>query len=375
MANWKQILTEADISTSLKTISVVSDPGGTWGTSDITLNSFDSTLKFVNGTGITINTDTANDAIRITASADANTTYSLGTEAVDTASSKIRLTGSDSTDDDVTIAAGTGLSIAESGDTITLTNTVTNTDTNTTYTLDTVTVNSAAAKIRLSDSSSPTVNDDITLAAGTGLTVAESGDTITFTNSVSNTDVNVSNANLRTALANLESANGATDETLTIGADSGDTIGITGHMTIAGDLTVNGTSTSLKVSTLEVNDKIITLAHADSASGTSGDNAGIEVMTNTTKFPTIRYTGAVSADSAVGSVGSSARTGWTAQGEGSSDNFGEIMISKYSTSAPGSSDAGMGVGSLWIKTDADGETPSNTKIYIRVGDTPGSPTP
>tara|TARA_Y100000356_G_scaffold27352_1_gene19402 strand:+ start:3438 stop:4559 length:1122 start_codon:yes stop_codon:yes gene_type:complete len=373
MANWKQILTEADLSTSLKTIAVVSDPGGTWGTNNITLNSFDSTLKFVNGTGITIQTDTANDAIKITASADANTTYTLGTETVDSASSKIRLTGSDSSTEDIIIAAGTGLSIAESGDTITLTNTVSNTDTDTTYSLDTVTVNAAAAKIRLSDSNSPAGTDDITLAAGTGLSVAETGDTITFTNTVSNTDVNVSNANLRTALANLESPNGSgTDETMTIGADAGDTLSITGSMTIGGDLTVNGSSTTLKVSTLEVNDKIITLAHSDSPTGTTGDDAGIEVMSNSTKYATIKYSGA---NGQASDVGSSVRTGWMAQGEGSSDNFGEIMVAKYSASAPTSSNDGMGVGSLWIKTDADGETSSSTKIFIRVGDTPGTPTP
>ena len=369
MANWKQILTEADLSTSLKTIAVVSDPGGTWGTSNLELDGFDSTLKFVNGTGITIQTDTANDAIRITASADANTTYGISCVDGDNADEeKIRLTGSDSSNDDVVLEAGTGLSVARSGDKITFTNTVSDTDT--TYSLDTVTVNAAAAKIRLGDSDG--VNDDITLAAGTGLSVAETGDTITFTNTVSNTDINVNNANLRNALANLESPNSGTDETMTIGADAGDTLSITGSMVIGGSLTVNGSTTSLKVSTLEVNDKIITLAHADSASGTSGDNAGIEVMTNTTKFPTIKYSGANSNASDVGSI---LRTGWMVQGEGSSDNFGEMMVAKYSTSAPGSNDAGMGVGSLWIKTDADGETASSTKIYIRVGDTPGSPTP
>ena len=44
---------------------------------------------------------------------------------------KIRLTGSDSSTDDVVLEAGTGLSIARSGDKITLTNTVSDTDTNT----------------------------------------------------------------------------------------------------------------------------------------------------------------------------------------------------------------------------------------------------
>ena len=95
-------------------------------------------------------------------------------------------------------------------------------------------------------------------------------------------------------------------------------------------------------------------------------------MSNSTKYATIKYSGA---NGQASDVGSSVRTGWMAQGEGSSDNFGEIMVAKYSASAPTSSNDGMGVGSLWIKTDADGETASSTKIYIRVGDTPGTPTP
>ena len=66
------------------------------------------------------------------------------------------------------------------------------------------------------------------LEAGTGLSVARSGDKITFTNTLSdNTDVDVSNANLLNRLANLESAGGASDQNITIGADSGDTIVIT----------------------------------------------------------------------------------------------------------------------------------------------------
>ncbi|MDP6586804.1 MAG: hypothetical protein QF535_19265, partial [Anaerolineales bacterium] len=46
-------------------------------------------------------------------------------------------------------------------------------------------------------------------------------------------DVDVSNANLLTRLAALESSSGATDETITIGTDAGDTLGITGKMTVA----------------------------------------------------------------------------------------------------------------------------------------------
>ena len=85
--------------------------------------------------------------------------------------------------------AGTGLSIARSGDKITFTNTVTDTDNNTTYSVSAVDGdNSDEEKIRLTDSGGST--DDIVLEAGTGLSIARSGDKITFTNTVSNTDTN-----------------------------------------------------------------------------------------------------------------------------------------------------------------------------------------
>ena len=85
---------------------------------------------------------------------------------------------------DVVIEAGTGLSIARSDNKITLTNTVSDSDTNTTYSVSCVDGdNGDEEKIRLTDSSGGT--DDVVLEAGTGLTIARSGDKITFTNSVS----------------------------------------------------------------------------------------------------------------------------------------------------------------------------------------------
>jgi hypothetical protein len=59
-----------------------------------------------------------------------NTTYSVSCVDGDNSDEeKIRLTGSDSSTDDVVLEAGTGLSIARDGDKITFTNTVTDTDT------------------------------------------------------------------------------------------------------------------------------------------------------------------------------------------------------------------------------------------------------
>ena len=161
------------------------------------------------------------------------TTYSISCVDGDNSDEeKIRLTGSDSSTDDVVLEAGTGLSIARSSDKITFTNTVSDTNTqlsdeqvqdivgamfsgntetrisatyqdadgtidlavddmtandNTTYSISCVDGdNSDEEKIRLTDSSGST--DDVVLEAGTGLSIARSSDKITFTNTVSDTN-------------------------------------------------------------------------------------------------------------------------------------------------------------------------------------------
>ena len=113
-----------------------------------------------------------------------DTTYSISCADGDNADEeKIRLTagGDGSGDDDIVLEAGTGLSIARSGDKITLTNTVTDSDTNTTYSQSAVS-DSGGVKLRLTDSGS--TNDDILLTAGTNISftsVTADGFTINHT--------------------------------------------------------------------------------------------------------------------------------------------------------------------------------------------------
>ncbi len=90
---------------------------------------------------------------------------------------------------------------------------------------------------------------------------------LTFT---TNTDADVSNANLLTRLAALESSGGAANENIVIGTDSGDTIVITGNLQVA------GTTTTVDSTTVTLNDHNIVL---DSGNSTSAvvDGAGITV--------------------------------------------------------------------------------------------------
>ena len=111
---------------------------------------------------------------------------------------------------------------------------------------------------------------------------------LTFTTDT-NTDVDVSNANLLTRLAALESSSGSADENITIGADSGDTIVITGN------LQVSGTTTTVNSTTVNLNDHNIVLDSGNSTSavvdgagitleGGSGDDATFTYSTTGPKF-------------------------------------------------------------------------------------------
>ena len=122
-------------------------------------------VKFANGTNVTV---AYTDANTITiSSTDTNTTYSQAAVTT-TGGALLRLTagGSGSGNDDVKFASGTGISVAYTdADTIT----ITNTSTGTTYSQAAVTT-TGGALLRLSGSDSTT--DDVKFASGTAVTVA-----------------------------------------------------------------------------------------------------------------------------------------------------------------------------------------------------------
>ena len=147
------------------------------GTSSVTLEAGTGLSIARSGTKITL-TNTVTDT-------DQNTTYSISCADGDNADEeKIVLTDSGSGTDEIVLEAGTGLSIARSGDKITLTNTVADTDTNTTYTISAVDSGDDAI-IRLTDSASTPVTDDVKLVAGSNITITPSGDDITIASTAS----------------------------------------------------------------------------------------------------------------------------------------------------------------------------------------------
>ena len=122
-------------------------------------------VKFANGTNVTV---AYTDANTITiSSTDTNTTYSQAAVTT-TGGALLRLTagGSGSGNDDVKFASGTGISVAYTdADTIT----ITNTSTGTTYSQAAVTT-TGGALLRLTGSDS--TNDDVKFASGNAMTVS-----------------------------------------------------------------------------------------------------------------------------------------------------------------------------------------------------------
>ena len=115
-------------------------------------------LKYNSGTSVFEPSSDAND----------NTTYTVSAETSGT-DAAIRLTGSDASTDNVNIISGTGINVDRTdADNITINNTVTNT----TYSTSIESVTAGSKELRLAGSNS--VNDDITITQGDGIELTSS---------------------------------------------------------------------------------------------------------------------------------------------------------------------------------------------------------
>ena len=155
---------------------------------------------------------------------------------------------------------------------------------------------------------------------------------LTFT---TNTDVNVSKANLTTVLASYTG-----DDTLNIG-DSGDDTTVV----IRGNLQVDGTTTTVNSTTLTVDDKIITAA-SGGANAAGVGTAGLEIDTSdSTQLPF------------VGFVDGAGLTEMVVKAEGNTTAF-PIAIMEFSSNSTAPSGNAGGVGSFHFDTGDD-------KLYVR----------
>lgn len=181
------------------------------------------TVTFIAGSNVTITTNAANDEITF-ASTDTNTTYT----------------------------GGTGLTL--SGTTF---------NTNVNATTQTVAANTVSATASRTYALQVDASDNLV---------------VNVPWSDSNTDVDVSVANLRTRLGQIS-------DNTTIGDASDVTISFAGGVTVTGDLTVNGTTTTVNSNTVNIGDAIITL-NADET-GAPSQNAGIEIERGTSANKTL----------------------------------------------------------------------------------------
>ena len=126
------------------------------------------------GSGVTngqvLKYNASNSAFEPDTDTNVNTTYTVSAEVSGTDAS-IRLTGSDASTDNVNLVSGTGINIDRTdADNITINNTVTNT----TYSTSIQSVTAGSKELRLSGSNS--VNDDITITEGNGIVLTSSND-------------------------------------------------------------------------------------------------------------------------------------------------------------------------------------------------------
>ena len=155
---------------------------------------------------------------------------------------------------------------------------------------------------------------------------------LTFT---TNTDVNVSKANLTTVLASYTGS-----DTLNIGDADDDTT-----VVIRGNLQVDGTTTTVNSTTLTVDDKIITAA-SGSANAAAAGTAGLEIDTSdSTQLPF------------VGFVDGAGLTEMVVKAEGNTTAF-PIAIMEFSSDSSAPSGNAGGVGSFHFDTGDD-------KLYVR----------
>ena len=177
-----------------------------------------------------------------------NTTYSVSCVDGDNSDEeKIRLSGSDSSTDDVVLEAGTGLSIARSGDKITFTNTVSDTDTNTQNTTTLSFVDSSNDIIlRNTTGGAGSGTDDIKFVAGSNITLTHTdADNITIASTDTNTQLSTEEVQ---DIAGALVATGGTKTNISVTYDDAN-----GNMdfVVASDLNTTGTAGGLS-STLAV---------------------------------------------------------------------------------------------------------------------------
>jgi hypothetical protein len=169
----------------------------------------------------------------------------------------------------------------------------------------------------------------------------------------------IDNAALLTLLSNLESSGGAgADENITIGQDAGDTIVITGNLTVSGE------TTTLSTTNLTVEDIKIKLADVETPSVTTANGAGIQVETSGTEaeWPEITWIKGQGGQNGDGSGTQDGLTGWTISNMHTSNQIDlPIAVMEFKSDAGAPTGNSGGIGSFCYNSNDE-------ELYIRVAD-------
>ena len=117
------------------------------------------------------------------------------------------------------------------------------------------------------------------------------------------------------------------------------------NVTVAGNLTVSGTTTTVNSTTVEVADKLIKLANVATPTTTTGSGGGVQIETSGTEaqFPEFKWTKDLGGGNTSGAGTANGLTGWTLSNHRTSNQADHyISIMDFGTADASGNSAGVG---------------------------------
>jgi len=221
--------------------------------------------------------------------------------------------------------------------------------------------NGGIANVSLANDSITVGSTEINLgAAATAITGMDSIAGVTGNMAITNCNAiqsNGSNVSLFTSLGN---------HNVTIGSDNA------GYgVVIPGDLTVNGVTTTMNVTNVDIADKMLKLAHTtddDDQDIATANGGGIQLATNLdvneSYWPEFRWRSGEGGGNTNGQSAGSGLTGWTVSNAHTQTNVDHpISIMDFGSAIPAGSTYGAGKGSFFYRI-VDGV--DNDELYVRI---------
>ena len=274
------------------------------GHSNVVADTGSDTLTIVAGTGITLSTNATTDTITISSSVtDTNTTYGISSES-NASGAALRLTGNDSSTDEVVFLSGSGITITRtdastitiatsgsSGITSAYTSISDGTNTATATGTDTIKFRGGTGVTTAVGSNDVTHGDNVLISVQDGTTsqkgIVQLSDSSASTSTALAATANLANTKLAKTGGTLSGALTISDSTassstttgaliVTGGVGVGGNAYVGGNLVLSGNLTVNGTTTTVNSTTVTVDDPVFTLGGDTAPGSDDSKDRGIE---------------------------------------------------------------------------------------------------